>query len=60
MHVTGTRAFALAILAHAAGFLGWRHYETVQLEHRLGAIASSIAGRPCASTARARSARPST
>lgn len=46
MHVTRTRAFALAVVACAAGFLGWRHYETVQLEHRLGAIASTIAGRP--------------
>jgi hypothetical protein len=46
LHVTGTRVLALAIVACAAGFLGWRHYETAQLEHRLGAIASTIAGRP--------------
>ena len=49
MHVTGTRVLALAIVACAAGFLGWRHYETAQLEHRPGAIASTIAGRPLSS-----------
>jgi hypothetical protein len=46
MHVTGTRAFALAVVACALGFFGWRHYETVRLEHRLGGIAGAIAGRP--------------
>jgi hypothetical protein len=45
MQITGTRAVLLAALACAAGLVGWRHYETVRLEHRLGAIASAIAGR---------------
>src|SRR5690242_11519541 len=46
MQVTTTRVFALAIAACIAAFLGYRHYETAQLEHRLATIASAIAGRP--------------
>jgi hypothetical protein len=39
------RFVVLAIVCCAAAFLGWRKYETRELEHRLGAIASEIAGR---------------
>jgi hypothetical protein len=46
MHVTPTRVVLLGIAACALGFFGWHHYETVQLQNRLGAIASEIAGRP--------------
>jgi hypothetical protein len=39
------RFIALAVVCSAAVFLGWRKYETRELEQRLGAIASDIAGR---------------
>jgi hypothetical protein len=39
------RFVVLAVVCCAAAFLGWRKYETRELEHRLGAIASEIAGR---------------
>jgi hypothetical protein len=39
------RIVVLAVVCCAAVFLGWRKYETHELEHRLGAIASEIAGR---------------
>ena len=35
----------LALACSAAVFLGWGKYETRELEHRLGSIASDIAGR---------------
>jgi hypothetical protein len=45
MRIAPTRTFLLAIVLCAAGFVGWSSYETRQLEHRLGGIASEIAGR---------------
>jgi hypothetical protein len=39
------RYVVLAVVCCAAVFLGWRKYETRELEHRLGAIAGDIAGR---------------
>ena len=35
----------LAVVCCAAVFLGWRKHETRELEHRLGAVASEVAGR---------------
>jgi hypothetical protein len=45
MRITPTRGFALAIVICAAAFVGWRGYEKRELEDRLGAIATEIAGR---------------
>ncbi len=46
MRVTRTRAVMAAVLLCALAFVGWRKYETHELENRLGAIASEIAHRP--------------
>jgi hypothetical protein len=46
MRVTRTRAVTAAVLLCALAFVGWRKYETHELESRLGAIASEIARRP--------------
>jgi hypothetical protein len=39
------RFVVLAVVCCAAVFLGWRKHETRELEHRLGAVASEVAGR---------------
>src|SRR4051812_50030146 len=46
MRITRTRVFMVAVLLCALAFVGWRKYETHELENRLGAIASEIARRP--------------
>jgi hypothetical protein len=46
MRVTRTRAVLVGVLVCAVAFVGWRKYETRELEHRLGGIASEIAQRP--------------
>ena len=46
MRVTRTRMVMAAVLLCALAFVGWRKYETHELENRLGAIASEIAHRP--------------
>src|SRR3954468_13910584 len=46
MRVTRTRAVIAAVLVSALAFVGWRKYETHELENRLGAIATEIARRP--------------
>ena len=46
MRITRSRAVLLAVLISALAFVGWRKYETHELENRLGTIASAIAKRP--------------
>src|SRR3954469_22063756 len=46
MRITRTRVFMVAVLLCALAFVGWRKYETHELENRLGAIATEIARRP--------------
>src|SRR3954471_22622089 len=46
MRITRTRVVMVAVLLCALAFVGWRKYETYELENRLGAIASEIARRP--------------
>jgi hypothetical protein len=43
--VTGKVVLACMVLA-VVGFFGWRYEQTRGLEHRLGRIASALAGRP--------------
>jgi hypothetical protein len=45
MRLTPTRGVVLGIVCCATVFVGWRSYESRALEHRLGGIASEIAGR---------------
>jgi hypothetical protein len=45
MRLTPTRGVLLGIVCCATVFVGWRSYESRALEHRLGGIASEIAGR---------------
>jgi hypothetical protein len=45
MRITRTRGVALTFVCCATALVGWRSYEARALEHRLGGIASEIAGR---------------
>jgi hypothetical protein len=46
MRVTRTRLVIAAVLLCALAFVGWRKYETHELENRLAGIAGEIARRP--------------
>jgi hypothetical protein len=46
MRITRTRVALAALLLTALALVGWRKYETHELESRLAAIASQIAQRP--------------
>ena len=59
--ITRTRVVMAAVLLSALAFVGWRKYETHELETRLLARSRARSrGAPCTSTARAQSARRST
>jgi hypothetical protein len=45
MRLTPTRGVLIGVVCCATVFVGWRSYESRALEHRLGGIASEIAGR---------------
>jgi hypothetical protein len=46
MRITRSRAVVLVLAVGVLATVAWRHYETMQLEHRLAGIASVLAGRP--------------
>jgi hypothetical protein len=46
MRITRTRVVLAALLLSALALVGWRKYETHELENRLAAIAGEIARRP--------------